>query len=485
MTLRHTLKLFALAATPLLLTAALAIGTAAPAQAESASELLERGLYTEQSVGDLTAAMTLYQQVVDDERANRPHVAQAQLRLALCHRKQGDETAAMVALERLIHDYSDQEAVVAQARLALAEGRSTLDLDPVPWHDGESLEYRMSLPTGKFIGTMHLGAQATRVDGVEAWSLELRRFVRTAADNNGISRVLVDAQTQRPIQSTVRHGVLGNADASYGADGVEITSGGQIQTVEGSVIFDNEQSIHLMRMLPLAEGDSTTLQFLPTWTGSILEVELEVTGRESCQLPTGEGECLVLASSIGQTTWISTDPKRYPVRIEGGGVVIELASIKTLDPQAPVDFGIEDFGFTGQLPADWQAHEVRNPDRPRHAMMRFLDDEALSISSLEIDRCPGQCPALQDNAERELAGAQRRFEGFEMRQDSWQQRTLDGRPAISFVADFLRGEVPWVQYRLYTFTDDLRFEFIFRTPKDRFDDQVAAFDTIAESLEAE
>ncbi len=92
---------------------------------------------------------------------------------------------------------------------------------------------------------------------------------------------------------------------------------------------------------------------------------------------------------------------------------------------------------------------------------------------------------LKQMAERELSGAKERFEAYELREGSWTERTIAGHPAISFVGDYMRDGKTWVQYRLYTLTDDLRLEFIFRTPADRFEGLRAAFDSVAENLKAE
>jgi hypothetical protein len=50
----------------------------APAtRAASAADLLEKGIYTEETKGELRAAAELYQQIVDDPKASRSLVAQA------------------------------------------------------------------------------------------------------------------------------------------------------------------------------------------------------------------------------------------------------------------------------------------------------------------------------------------------------------------------------------------------------------------------
>jgi carboxyl-terminal processing protease len=100
--------------TSLLLSAALVlVASAQPPRASSAAELLEKGIYTEETKGELGAASQIYQQIVDDPRADRSLVAQAQLRFGLCELKQGHKPQAISALERLTHDFPDKEKLLS------------------------------------------------------------------------------------------------------------------------------------------------------------------------------------------------------------------------------------------------------------------------------------------------------------------------------------------------------------------------------------
>jgi carboxyl-terminal processing protease len=80
--------------------------------AQSAAELMEKGIYAEETKGDLNAATRVYQQIVDHPRADRSLVAQAQLRLGLCELKQGHKPQAISALERLTQDFPDKEKLL-------------------------------------------------------------------------------------------------------------------------------------------------------------------------------------------------------------------------------------------------------------------------------------------------------------------------------------------------------------------------------------
>ena len=98
----------------------LALGLFSAARAETASVLLEKGIYTEQTVGDLDAAIKIYQQIIDDPEANGQYAAEATYRLGTCHLKKKQQAEAVKAFRALVREHPDQEQWVAKAKLRLA-----------------------------------------------------------------------------------------------------------------------------------------------------------------------------------------------------------------------------------------------------------------------------------------------------------------------------------------------------------------------------
>jgi|GEM_PF-2796185 len=92
--------------------ALLLVGSAHTGRAASAAELLEKGIYTEETKGDLKAALQIYKQLADDPRADRSLVAQAQLRLGLCQLKLGNKPQAISALDRLTQEFPDKDKLL-------------------------------------------------------------------------------------------------------------------------------------------------------------------------------------------------------------------------------------------------------------------------------------------------------------------------------------------------------------------------------------
>ena len=61
-----------------------------PAQGQSTAELLQKGIYTQETVGDLDGAIKIYRQIINSASQSRTYAAQAQYRLGVCLLKKGE-----------------------------------------------------------------------------------------------------------------------------------------------------------------------------------------------------------------------------------------------------------------------------------------------------------------------------------------------------------------------------------------------------------
>ena len=89
--------------------------------AQSVSELLEKGIFEEETAGDLDAAIGIYQQIVENHDANHKYIARAQFQLGVCYAKKGQEQDAVAAFRKVVDRYSGQPTLVAQARVRLTK----------------------------------------------------------------------------------------------------------------------------------------------------------------------------------------------------------------------------------------------------------------------------------------------------------------------------------------------------------------------------
>lgn len=130
------------------------LALSAPSWAQSLSGLLQKGIYTEETVGDLDAAIKIYEQVVAEAEANRSLVVQAHYRLAMCYEKKGQKQEAVAMLRKLIEQFPHETEVVAHASAklrALGEPAAGVVVRQV-WADAADLKFTgAASPDGKYI----------------------------------------------------------------------------------------------------------------------------------------------------------------------------------------------------------------------------------------------------------------------------------------------------------------------------------------------
>ena len=90
-------------------------------RAQTMSDMLEKGIFTEETVGDLDAAIKIYEQIVAEGAKNRSYAAQAQYRLGMCYLKKGQKEQAVAAFRLLIERFPKQKEMIVQAHARLTE----------------------------------------------------------------------------------------------------------------------------------------------------------------------------------------------------------------------------------------------------------------------------------------------------------------------------------------------------------------------------
>src|ERR1017187_841242 len=194
------------------------LGTAQLAAAASPSELLEQGIYSEETKGDVDAALKLYQQVVTEAKAGLAVAGQAQYRVGVCYYKKKNYAEANAAFEKLVKDYPDQKDLIALANKYLT---SAMPLMPAPWVDGEEMQLDIKFPTGYKIGSACYRVNAGEANGQKIWRLASRLF---AATSQQFSRVEVEAGSFKPMHCHWKIGVIGEVDVTYFPRSEEHTS---------------------------------------------------------------------------------------------------------------------------------------------------------------------------------------------------------------------------------------------------------------------
>ena len=446
------------------------------------SELLEKGIYTEETKGDVEGAIAIYQQLVAEAKAGQSLAAQAQFRLGQCFLKKNRAAEATAAFEKLIADFPDEKELVAKAREHLP---ADILLGPVPWVDGERQQLTLTLDSGLVIGTMEMRADLVESGGGKAWRVGRRMH----GGGEMLSSVDVEPETFKPLTSYWKHTLLGEASAVFKTGEVEITRAAKdpLTVRPDKSVYDNEEFMHMMRRLPLQVGYKTTIPTITTLGGgTVIPVGLEVTAKETIKVPAGKFDCVKVPLSISQTFWISDDAHRYLVKFEGGGATGSLASISQRKPGAAVPFRDDTLGVSLTAPADWVFFrpQSRGGKRETIALVDPIGDldmgyvalvrtDSLSATERQSSRAWAETD-FKENLTKELKEAK-------IRPDSWKNHTLAGRPGVSYIADYIDGDKPRVGFSLRVLGPKTSEVFNMTCAPEKFDALKAALDGIIAS----
>jgi tetratricopeptide (TPR) repeat protein len=109
---------------------ATAILVAVPSFAQTAAELLQKGIYAQETEGKLDDAIQIYRQIVNSAPNPREIGAQAQYRLAQALLQKGDTNGAAQEFSRLARDYSEYSGVITQLARQQPPGRINVIVEP-------------------------------------------------------------------------------------------------------------------------------------------------------------------------------------------------------------------------------------------------------------------------------------------------------------------------------------------------------------------
>jgi hypothetical protein len=96
-----------------------ACAVASPSGAQTPAELLQKGIYTQNTVGDFDAAIAVFRQILGAPTSARRYAAEAHAHIVQCLAGKGDNSAAAREFNVLARDYAEFKDVVTAAAAAL------------------------------------------------------------------------------------------------------------------------------------------------------------------------------------------------------------------------------------------------------------------------------------------------------------------------------------------------------------------------------
>jgi len=471
------------------------LGTSA-SSAQDPAVLLEKGIYTEETLGNLNEAIGIYQQVVAAAETNRATAALALFRLGMCYQKSGRSEDARAAFARLSKSYPDQREIISKIPADPAGG---IELKPAPWADGEILQLGAKVNLNMQQGSTETGTftykfRTYRENGKPAWIFE-SLTEQGAMGTILFSKVITDASGLAPIRSATKSPLMGmRYQLLYSSEKVEqlnIKKDGSVITTAVALdrpVYDQAQLQMLLRCLPLREGYQISASGVAPAASIIYDIKVSVAGREVVTVPAGTYDCYkVLVNQAGQESvyWISSDAHAYIVKSDQSELVtLELNSIRIADKNKPVSFEDAKLGVAISAPADWYIGRSNLPPG-----IHLTEPEKEADGMLTVTGEPGKQPdnptaETEDAVFKYIAGMQKQRPGYKLRPESRIAVTIANQPAISFIADckhLITGQ-DMAEYT-YLFTKSGKtYQLVLQAGAGIFDKMKTDFESIAHSL---
>jgi tetratricopeptide (TPR) repeat protein len=466
--------------------------------AQDPSVLLEKAIYTEETLGKLDDAIAIYKQIVNGADTNRNIGALALYRLGMCYRKQGRETDATSTFSTLAKLYPEQRDLLAKSLFS--------NMKPAPWVDGEVLRL-----TQKRIGTAYTGGgafgtfsvESGQEDGKPVWYL--RYLFGPTRSPQYYSVTVADAATLLPIKSRIRSNQT-DLESRYTVGKIEVLnlkdssqSPRQIQ-LEGTA-YEMWQTIPILRRLPLQEGFHATIPLFEEITGSLANFQFSVAARETITVPAGSFDCYKVIMDTGEnlpneeTFWITADNHAYIARAHVDRInEYELQSVEIVGKNQLASFEIPEFGIGLSAPRQWYLSLSSNLSTFSSSgtavgaggmiVIAAPDlDSILNVTILTTD--PGSTPTTKMpgtfTTVTKINGIQPRYQVLSETRESVALAGLTGERFIAETQDITSGE-NIVEYTYSLSSPTKRYTFRFQTGKDSFDKMRPAFESIMASL---
>ena len=315
------------------------------ATAKSPSELLEKAIYTEETVGNLEAAVKLYEETVAEAKKVDAVAAKAQYRLGQCLLNRARKRRYRGPEESLRQFPPGERTRGGCPKTLAAAARPETPAGLL----GRRRNAPFHCPVGRRTGTRH-GHLLRRIGPTRRQEDLAIPFAAVRRRKAVASRVDADFDTLQPIDSTWRIALAGEKSAAMSlARGGPSKVAGK-ETMETLPLTRSSTIMKKARSCSAACRSPTSMRprcpFLLRWAGPI-DVGFEVKDKETVEAPAGEFPSLkvLLPMPIDQAFWFSADKHRYITKIEAGGVVMPLSEVENFKPGEAKPYRNADLGF--------------------------------------------------------------------------------------------------------------------------------------------
>ena len=473
---------------------------------ETVSTLLEKGIFAEDTKGDLDEAINIYERIISEHKDQRSYIARAYYRLGSCYLKKGEEEKAKKAFQDLLANFPEQDELTSEAKAQLASlgvadndekednlFNEPLEIGPAPWIAGETCQYNLKSMAG-----MEIGKQIWVVDEVQngdknLWRVE-QYYAVMLSDFQQFSRVDAKMENFVPVRGRTKNN-LGDFQAVYEPGFVELESNVSGQKSKKSfplynTVYDNEQAIYLIRRLPLDLSYKAAFHIFVVQTGVVFPARLEIKKREKISVPAGEFDSYRLEivgfkdgiKALQHTMWYSADDRKILLKYDSGQAIIELEDVLQKHRGQLSVFKDDDVGMSITAPGNW--HFLKNTlfQSTYKLLLQILPPELKSWGTFVVSVRTERMWSARAVAETDIDFLKGYFKNYTVRPESWESIEISGLPSSTFIADYEDKGKNMVEYRTYIIGKSHVFRFVFRIEAKNFEANKPEFDMIIQSF---
>jgi hypothetical protein len=328
-------------------------------QAQNYEELLEQAIYTEETIGDLKQAISLYNRIVNDEKAPRKTRATALHREGLCFMKRGSNLEGRLRFMELSQSFPEFTEMISAVQVHLPESLASPKFQEGYWRDGEMLITRRL--NGKETEVAFMAFDLDTFEERPIWRIS------GMINHGGYACnffLLVEKDSYMPIREEFRSPILGWTETTFADRKVDTKWFMMGNRGEQALEFTTDrycfsQRIPMVRLMPFKINYQMAVPFfMPSLQQKLVE-EFTVVKKETLKVPAGEFECFKISSNLKHDFWIDTSERRLPVRVTIETDVYDLERIIMRDPQKPQRLESRYLNLT--LPLNWYHLEMNAP----------------------------------------------------------------------------------------------------------------------------
>jgi hypothetical protein len=451
--------------------------------AQNPSILLEKAIYSEETLGNLSDAIKIYKQIISMTDKSRTTGARALYRLGMCYRKSSREAEAITAFSALARLYPEQKDLITESQ--------KLNLKPAPWADGEIMRHTQRLKGNSgFAGYLSNSMEFSREGGRPVW--KQRCFFGYTRNPIYYLVITMDADTMIPITDRTLSNQT-DLETRYAPDKIEVvnlrdSAQPPKQIPSTGAVYASWQITALLRRLPLREGFQSRIPAFGASIGSVANFKVEVVDRETIVVPAGSFDCYKVVvtpddnSPTEQLHWISADSHAYLVKSFGNGLnTFELKSIEIAGKNQPVHIEDRELGISLSATPQWYPSRISQAN-----YLMLLAPELNSELKVTVSQTIAEYSSNPQFSKALAAAASmnQSYQVWPQTRESVAIAGLTGERCIADTRDSETGE-PIVEYTYKLTSQTKNYILAFQTVKDNFNKMKAAFESMASSLKVQ